>query len=55
MTAWPASGDSVTPSDSKCGQVGIMPTIPSLRAVVGQALSPEIGSIVPTRDSRPAC
>ena len=30
MTAWPASGDSVLPSDSYFGQVRIMPTMPPM-------------------------
>ena len=41
MTAWPASGDSVVPSDSYLGQVMIMPVIPvargSVDSVVGAA------------------
>ena len=32
---------------SNFGQVGIMPTMPSLRAVIGQASRPVIGSIIP--------
>ncbi|VWC31883.1 hypothetical protein BCO37747_06901 [Burkholderia contaminans] len=47
MMAWPTSGDSVLPSDSYFGQVGIMPTRPSVAVEIGHALSPVSGSMVP--------
>ena len=54
ITAWPASGETVLPSDSYFGQVGIMPTKlplgPSLRLVIGHASSPVIGSILPASE-----
>ncbi len=55
-TAWPASGDSVVPSDSYFGQVTIMPVMPAWVASVGQpgfeigqASLPVAGSMVPAR------
>ena len=50
ITAWPASGDKVLPSDSYVGQVTIMPTMPSGLEVIGQALLPVIGSKVPASE-----
>src|SRR5215472_7782352 len=55
MTAWPASGDRVLPSDSYFGQVTIMPVMPACVgslvacAEIGQASSPVEGSIVPVK------
>src|SRR6267142_1549276 len=49
MTTWPASGDWVTPSDSYFGQVGIIPTRPSVRFVIGHASSWVTGSMVPAK------
>ena len=50
MTAWPARGDKVYPSDSYFGQVTIMPVMPpAVLGETGQASRPVTGSIVPAR------
>src|SRR5512139_135276 len=51
MTACPASGDRVVPSDSYFGQVGITPTSPSVDDFeIGHASRPVAGSIVPASE-----
>src|SRR5262245_43292978 len=51
MIAWPASGESVAPSDSNFGHVTIMPTSPSVEdGEIGHASSPVAGSIVPASE-----
>src|SRR5260370_32317942 len=51
LTAWPASGDKVTPSDSYFGQVTTMPVMPvavgSVPSVVGFAPLVALSSFLP--------